>query len=128
MPISTAPARSAPHPQYPCGRCATCSSGIATQGSELPGAPCCLPRRRPDPFTGLGAGLVFPGRSSLDGGIDEFPLLRPTIRSSCATRSTSPVFAAVSSSIAAACAAITLSRDTHDPHSGTGNDETITRA
>lgn len=30
-----------------------------------------------DPFTSLGAELVLPGRSSLNGSIEEFPLLRP---------------------------------------------------
>jgi hypothetical protein len=45
--------------------------------------------------------------------MEEFPLLRPTIRSNAATRSTSRAFAALNSSI-------TTSRDAHDPHPGTG--------
>lgn len=66
-----------PCPQSPCGRCATSSTGTATYGSELPAKACCLPRLRTDPFTGLGCGLLFRGRSSEEGGIKEFRLLRP---------------------------------------------------
>ncbi len=119
MPTSVAPSRSAPHAQPPSGRCATCSSGLATHGSEPPGAPFCLPRSRPDPFAGRGRGFFRPGRSSLDGDIEEFPLLRPRIRSSAVTRSTNPAFALVNSSIERACSAITTSRDAHHPHPGT---------
>jgi hypothetical protein len=68
---------------------------------------------RPDPITGFEAGFFFPGRSSEEGGMEEFPLLRPTIRSNATTRSTNRAFAAVNSSI-------TTSRDTHDPHPGAG--------
>ena len=127
MPTSVASARSAPHPQSPCGRCATCSSGTATHGRELPAAPGCLPRLRPEAFTGLGCGLLLPGRSSDDGGMEEFPLLRPTSRSNAATRSTSRAFAAVSSSIALACAAITMSRDPHDSHPNVGDGSSVTQ-
>jgi len=77
---------------------------------------------RPDPFAGRGPGFFLPGRSSVDGGIEEFPLLRPRIRSSAVTRSTNPAFALVNSSIARACSTITTSRDTHEPHSGAGSD------
>jgi len=35
-----------------------------------------LPGLRPSPWRGLGGGGFFPGRSSVLGGIDEFPLLR----------------------------------------------------
>lgn len=52
--------------------------------------------------------------------MEEFPLVRPAIRSNTATHSTSRAFAAVSSSIALACAAITTSRDPHDPHPNIG--------
>lgn len=52
--------------------------------------------------------------------MEEFPLLRPAIRSNAVTRSTSRAFAAVSSSIALACAAITMSREPHDSHPGVG--------
>ncbi len=45
--------------------------------------------------------------------MEEFPLLRPMIRSNAATRSTSRAFAALNSSI-------TTSRDAHDPHPGAG--------
>ena len=37
----------------------------------------------------FGAGAVFPGRSSADGGIPEFPEFRDTARSSLASRSSS---------------------------------------
>ena len=120
MPTSAASARSAPHAQSPPGRCATCSSGAATHGSELPGAPRCLPRLRPDPLACLGGGFVLPGRSSVEGGIEEFPLLRPAFRSRAVTRSTSRAFAAVNSSIALACTAITTSRDAHESHPDVG--------
>jgi hypothetical protein len=83
---------------------------------------------RPEAFTGSGCGLLLPGRSSDEGGIEEFPLLRPTIRSNAVTRSTSRAFAAVSSSIAFACAAITTSRDAHDPHSGASGSDSVTQA
>lgn len=68
-----------------------------------------LARLCPDPFTGLGCGLRLLGRSSDDDGIEEFALLRPTIRSNAVTRSTSRAFAAVSSSIALTCAVVTTS-------------------
>jgi len=119
MPTSVASAKSAPQGHSPCGRCGTCSSGSATHGSELPAAPFCLPRLRPDPRPGFGDGFFRPGRSSHEGGIEEFPLLRPTIRSSALTRSTSCALAAVNSSI-------TASRDAHEPHPGAGGGGSIT--
>ena len=119
MPTATACAKSAPHAQPPCGRYATCSSGCATHGSELPGAPRCLPRSRPEPFARLGDGFLRPGRSSVEGGIEEFALLRPAARSRALTRSTSPAFAAVNSSI-------TTSRAAHEPHSNAGGSGSIT--
>jgi hypothetical protein len=67
--------------------------------------------------------VVLPGRSSLDGGIEEFPLFRLTIRSNCETRSTSRAFAALNSSITLTCSAITASRPAHDPHPGADDDE-----
>ena len=51
--------------------------------------------------------------------MEEFPLLRPTIRSSAVTRSTSRAFAAVNSSI-------TTSRAAHEPHPGAGGGGSIT--
>ena len=57
---------------------------------------------------------------ALDGGIEEFPLLRPTARSSAATRSASRAFAALNSSIIPACSAISPSRDAHAAHSDDG--------
>ena len=82
----------------------------------------------PEAFTGSGCGLVLPGRSSDEGGIEEFPLLRPTIRSNAATRSTSRAFAAVNSSITFACAAITTSRHAHDLHPNVGGSGRVTQA
>jgi hypothetical protein len=113
MPTSAAPDRSAPHPQVPWGRWAICSSGSRTHAKVLPGAPGCLPRDRPDPFARRRAGFVRPGRSSVEGGIEEFPLLRPTARSSAATRSGSRTFAALNSSISP-------SRNAHATHSDDG--------
>ena len=76
--------------------------------------------------TGLGGGFLRPGRSSEEGGIEEFPLSRPTTRSRAVTRSTSPVFAALSSSIALACAAITTSQDTRESHPRAGGSGSVT--
>ena len=64
----------------------------------------------------------------MEGGIEEFPLLRPAFRSKAVTRSTNRAFAAVSSSIAPACAAITTSRDAHDPHPKGGDNDSGTEA
>ena len=47
-----------------------------------------LSRLRPEFFARFGAGFALPGRSSLQGGIDELPLLRHTSRR---TRSSSAV-------------------------------------
>ena len=75
---------------------------------------------RPEPRAVCGIGFFRPGRSSLDGGIDEFLLLRPWARSNAVTRSSSSAFALVSSLIAAVCSTINTSRDAHDPHPGAG--------
>jgi hypothetical protein len=72
---------------------------------------------RPEPFSRLDrTGLRRPGRSSVEGGIPEFPLLRPAARSRAVTRSTNRAFVATSS-------AITTSRDRHasQPAAGGGN-------
>ena len=55
----------------------------------------------------------------MEGGIEEFPLLRPAARSRALTRSTSRAFAAVNSSI-------TTSRAAHEPHSNAGGSGSIT--
>ncbi len=55
----------------------------------------------------------------MEGGIEEFALLRPAARSRALTRSTSPAFAAVNSSI-------TTSRAAHEPHSNAGGSGSIT--
>jgi hypothetical protein len=44
-------------------------------------------------LTRFGPGFVLPGRSSLDGGIEEFPLFRETNRSNRRTRSSNTAFA-----------------------------------
>lgn len=67
---------SAPHPQQPCGRCGTVSSGTATQGSALPATPFCLPRLRPEFFARFGARLrparkIIAGRRR--GGVPAVP-------------------------------------------------------
>ena len=64
-----------------------------------------LAQPAPDPFTGFGCDFLLPGGSSQEGGIEEFPAFRPTIRSNAVTRSTSRAFAAVSPLIAFAGAA-----------------------
>jgi hypothetical protein len=56
----------------------------------------------------------------VDGGIEEFSLLRPAARSSAVTRSASRAFAATNSAISAACSAISPSRDAHASHPGAG--------
>jgi hypothetical protein len=63
--------------------------GGAPHGIALPFAPCCFPRLRPELFARFGVGFVLPGRPSLEGGIEELPLLRETNRSSRRTRSSS---------------------------------------
>jgi hypothetical protein len=89
MPTSCASARSLPHPHRPRGRCGTHSSGMLTHGIALPLAPCCFPGLRPEFVTRFGAGFVLPGRSSLEGGMEELPLFREARRSSWRTRSSS---------------------------------------
>jgi hypothetical protein len=73
------------------------------------------------PRQGAARRARLPGRSSVDGGIEEFPLLRPTARSSAATRSASRAFAALNSSSMAACSAISPSRDAHAMHPDDGD-------
>jgi hypothetical protein len=81
-PSSNAPARSVPQPWHgPCGRCSTtqhlCRSATA---DAPPPAPACLPRWPfVEPLAGL-AGRPRPGRSSVDGAIEELPLLREISR------------------------------------------------
>ena len=97
-PRSSASARSRPHAQAPSGNSGFVLSGSSLQARCAPGAPGCLPCLFfPLPRFGLGAGGVFPGRSSADGGIPEFPEFRDTARSSLASRSDRSVTCAVSS-------------------------------
>jgi hypothetical protein len=81
-PRSQAPARSFPHSHVPSGKCGTVLSGRSFHARYAPGAPGCLPGLRPPRRRGLRSGGFFPGWSSALGGIDEFPLLRETSRSS----------------------------------------------
>jgi hypothetical protein len=73
-PRSVACARSRPHPHAPCGKCGIVSSGLSFHARYDPAAPGCLPGRRfPPAFLRCSSGMR-PGRSSVDGGIEEFPL------------------------------------------------------
>ena len=97
-PRSAAPDRSAPHPHLPCGKCGIVPSGSSFHARKLPGAPGCLPGLRLPPRCGLVFGGFFPGWSSIDGGIEEFWLLRDISRSSRAIfASRSAIFASLSS-------------------------------
>ena len=114
-PRSAAPARSAPHAHVPSGNQSRVSSGSAQLIAD-PGAPGCLPRFRFFSASRCAArrslrGGLRPGRSSPEGGIDEFPLLRDSARSSRATWSRSPAMSASS-------AAIRPSRAVQLSHSG----------
>src|ERR1019366_7585293 len=118
-PRSAARARSAPQPHAPAGRWSITSSGSA-HVIDVPGAPGCFPRLRPLPLPRRSRfGGTFPGRSSEEGGIEEFPLLRPSRRLRSAT-------SARSSSIACPCSAITASRAAHAPHPAAGSGGSVT--
>jgi hypothetical protein len=67
---------------------------MLTHGSALPFAPFCFPRARPESLARFATGFTLSGRSSLDGGIEEFPLFRETTRSSRRTRSSNAALAA----------------------------------
>jgi hypothetical protein len=54
-----------------------------------------------EPLGGLGAGGVRPGRSSADGGIEEFPLFREINRSNRASRPARSLFSARNRSLSA---------------------------
>jgi hypothetical protein len=87
---------------------------MLTHDIALPFAPGCFPRLRPEFFARFGAGFALPGRSSLEGGIEELPLLRETSRSNRRTRSSSAALAPRSSTITPACSranAISSSRE-----------------
>jgi hypothetical protein len=106
------------------GKCGTLSSGYSLQARCDPG---CLPGFRFPSAEGLRRG-VRPGRSSADGGIDEFPLFREASRSSrstlaarSATCPASLVFSAASTSITRACITITASRAASGGIDGTGH-------
>jgi hypothetical protein len=90
------------------------SSGSSDQASDDPSAPLRLPRL---PFAAPAArraGPARPGRtSSVDGGIDEFPLCRDSRRSSSATR-------ARSASIVSAWAATSATSSSRDSSSAPG--------
>jgi hypothetical protein len=107
MPTLCASARSVPHPHRPCERCGTHSSEMLTHGIALSFAPCCFPRLRPEFFTPLGVGFTLPGRSPLEGGMEELPLFREACRSSWRIRS----FSATLDSRNCSTRAIISSRD-----------------
>ena len=100
------------------------------------GAPGCLPGLRPLPGFARGAGAFRPGRSSDDGGIEEFPEFRDAARraaSSCPRSSrTRPVSSASwadrsvtcadSAAISAACSRISASRGS------SGGSDSVTRS
>ena len=95
-PRSSASARSAPHAHGPSGNSCSLLSGLSLQARCAPAAPGCFPCLFfPLPRPRLGSGAVLPGRSSADGGIEEFPEFRDAARSSFASRSSSPVSKAV---------------------------------
>ena len=81
------------------------SSGSGTCRNVDPGAPGCLPARRPDLVRNdFGGGLARP---SDDGGFDEFRELSPNRRSNSATR-------AVNAAICAACATTSAANSSYD--------------
>jgi hypothetical protein len=61
---------------------------------------------RPPGCCRCGGGEVLPGRSSAEGGIEEFPEFRETARSSLASRSASSAFAASGCATRSASAAL----------------------
>ena len=65
-------------------------------------------------------GILRPGRSSEDGGIEEFPLFRDPARSAAASRSRRSATSASSAAIRSACAAISASRGSADGSPGGG--------
>ena len=116
--VSAPSASPAPQSAQVSGNTCTVSSGLSTRGNPAPAAPGCLPRRRSDRLPVFRDGALRPGKSSVDGGIEELSLLRPTSRSSPATRSASRAFAEASSSITTTTT--TTSRDAHEAHPGAG--------
>src|SRR6185312_14651840 len=101
----------------------THSSGVLTHGIALPVAPCCFPRLRPELFVRFGAGFVLPGRSSLEGGMEELPLFREACRSNWRTRSSSATLDARNRSTRA----ISSSRDSSS-NPDTAQDHHISRS
>ena len=86
----------------PSGNTSSVLSGCSFQARNAPGAPGCLPGfRLIPPWRALRSGGFFPGRSSVLGGIDEFPLLREISRSSSAIFSACSVICAFSSAFSA---------------------------
>ena len=77
---------------------------VLLQARCEPGAPGCLPGLRPPPFLrpALPSGGLRPGWSSIDGGRDEFPLLRD---SRCSSRSSFAASFSLASIRSATCPA-----------------------
>ena len=65
-------------------------------------------------------GILRPGRSSADGGIEEFPLFRDPARSAAASCSRRPATIASSAAIRSACSPISTSRGSAEDPSGGG--------
>ena len=89
---STASASDAPHAWLPhqVGRCSNVSSGSSTRRRVTPGAPRCLPRRRPARPSSTPLCRRFGLSSPSDeGGFDEFVEFNPNLRRSSATSASS---------------------------------------
>jgi hypothetical protein len=94
----------------------------------LPFAPFCLPRFRPLPFARLGAGFDRPGKSSLEGGIDEFELLRLTCRSNRRTRYSNAAFTSRSSPFSPVCSRTSAINSSRGSSSNPGQIKIITES
>jgi hypothetical protein len=102
VPTTAASGRSAPQVPHRSGACLTTSSGSSTCARCAPGAPGCLPGRRPSACSAsrrsARAGLRSP---SEDGGFEELEESLPSRRSSSPTRASSAPLAATSLALAA---------------------------
>src|SRR5881392_457223 len=84
--------REPPQPWHARGSWVNVSSGSSTSLSVSPGAPSCLPRRRPEEVREdrLGAGLLKGG--SVEGGFEELVEFLSRCRASASTCSARPLF------------------------------------
>src|SRR5665648_1275856 len=74
-PAAAPSASPAPQSAQVSGNTCTVSSGLSTRGNPAPAAPGCLPRRRSDRLPVFRDGALRPGKSSVDGGIEELSLI-----------------------------------------------------